>query len=826
MKRNKILGIVGTVVFLCMATFFFGWLYLQRLQPNYSTTVSFPNINDSVLILRNDYAIPTIKAENEYDLFFALGYIHAQDRLWQMDLFRRLGKGQLSEIFGERLLTVDKVMRSLQIEKIAQQILPHIDSSAYQALVAYSDGVNAYMRSESTSPEFHILGYSPTPWKPVDCVVLTKLIAWELNLSYWADFAYSILADSIGVFRTTQLFPPPFSPPYPSVKKTEIPPLQAYLSLSSHPAVKMAHILDSLLQEIRIFPEEWYRYTPLSFSFQNSGSNSWAVKTQNHIFLASDPHLTYFLPPRWYAVQLFSPSIHVAGMSIPGLPFVIIGRNRAIAWGITNMMADDSDFFIEKISRDGKFSLISNSTKQALQIDYDTIFVKDADPVVLPIKKTKNGVLIDEHLFNILHTFPLYRQSRSEDTSEYAIRLALQWSGFHPSDEISTLYRIQKAQNYREFIKALKTYGAPCIYITFADTSGYCSIIPAGIYPLRYGHTYLPRIGWDSTFAWKQFINLSSFSEDVPAQNYAFSANNPLTPNLNNGFYWEPISRAVRIQDILKKGQLDFEDINLMFTDFSSVYARQFIDRLKKKIDSTKLHSLQQKMLLRKLFSWDYLLNPNSETAAIYTIFRYYLTRLIFEDELGGSFALYSFVASIPTRLLPAIFANDSLYQWWIDNKKTLRTETLQEIIRSSLDSTWHYLNTLKHNSTDSVFYGEFHKLRIYHPFGIVPFLSSLVNLGPYSVGGDNTTINHQQWSFLKPFSVIIGPSMRFLTDMKQNKWWCVLPGGQSGFPFSWHYQDQIHLWLFGELIELPFTDNLDSIPHRYFSVLQPRKAE
>ena len=797
MRRFSLTGCLLVLLVLLAGFATLGYFLLRQTLPRYTTTLSFPNLSDTVLVVRDQYGIPAVFGNSEPDVFFALGYLHAQDRLWQMDLFRRFGKGALAEILGKDFVPVDYTMRLLQLPALASKLAQQLPPTTRQALEAYASGVNAFIRTATLPLEFSLLRYSPEPWSVLDCLVLARLMAWELNLSYWTDLAFGAIADTLGVDRAMQLFPPLPSDTLPTIVDR---PLNWYSndSLQSTPFRSLFTPLSRLLNP--------HRSSTALFFQTAAGSNSWAIKSKDRVFLSSDPHLTYFLPPRWYAVQLIAPSLHVAGLTIPGLPFVIVGRNEAIAWGMTNMMADDCDFFVERLDSTGKFYFATLSHKRPLNVRYDTIRVRNADPLVVRIASTRHGPIITpHHLITLLAILGDTLRSAERFLHQYA--LAIQWTGFELTDEATAFYKLQKAQNWEEFLRALETYGSPALYLTYADTSGNLGIVPAGWLPQRNGLTVLPRPGWDTTADWKGYWTTPQLPRQKnPSAGFVFSANNPLAPRLNNGFLWEPLSRARRIQQWLSRiDHPTLADMELMQNDVQSPYAARLIRLIAAAADTTSW-SAPMRQWLHRLQQWNGILDPQSPEAAFYSILRVELTRQLLQDELGNTYDLYCFTASLPTRLLPFLLT-DTTYQWWVDRKETPQPETVADILtlafRKAVDQ---YRQQAVQYQTDSLRYGMLHQLELYHPLGIVKFFRSLVNLGPYPIGGDNTTINHQQWSYLAPFHPVIGPSMRFLTDLRQSRWWCILPGGQSGHPLHRFYSDQLPFWLFGQLIEIPFS--------------------
>jgi penicillin amidase len=891
---------VSVIASVAFAVFAFG--VATRSASQTEGTVEVLGLQAETSIYRNEYGIPHIVAQSDMDAFFGIGYAHAQDRLWQMDLARRVGRGRLSELFGRRTLEYDIFLRHIGLEPIARRLLTTINPDARAALEAYSNGVNAFLKDHPNDLpfEFDALGFRPDEWSPVDCLLIGRLMAWELNLSFWTDAAMGAIADTLGTERAVQLVPDYFREHFPSApcvtdslapkRNTtlkSIPTPQAPLQLLSTTATSETSATASNFRRTQKFQP--MKFQPMAtrqmlwgvlevgirlrhFLGQTGtalGSNSWAVRatildsaarpqlaSTKGAVLANDTHLTLLMPPRWYEAHLSSPTMNVVGFTIPGLPFVVAGRNDDIAWGITNLMLDDCDLFIEKIdSTDTKryipsSTLVADGSKPFFVLT-DTLRLRDTSVLggikdtLIEIRHTeRSAVLSDVHPFRRPRTW-LNDSSAGAQTASSAFFnnycLTFAWTGQRMSDEILALYRLQKANSWERFLRAVEGFTVPALNFTYADRFNNVGIAPVGRVPMRLPvgiaaerAANFPRQGWQRGHEWQGFHEPDVLPRLVnPPRGYVVSANNQTARNalFFLSSLWESPSRAARIEDGIDERLLyAASDAQMMQADVRSPYALVMIPFLRHALSEQASNlNTTERAAATMLEGWNGSMERTSAAAAIFNVFLECYARNTLQDELGETlYREYCFVTSFPTRKMLELTRADSTQPdaaYWFDDKHTNGIETREDMLRRSFSEAIKLLQT--HFNTDDISkweYGAMHQLTLPHVLGEQPTLQKTVNLGPYPVGGASTTINAAEWKFTEPFKPVIGASMRLVCDMSEPVVRMILPGGQSGQALTRGYSDQMQLWLLGGLLAVPMARE----PSAVFSqqlVLKPRRA-
>jgi penicillin amidase len=895
--------LVGVV---CAAAFgIFSFRLATRSAPDEEGSVSVDFLQHDLTIYRNEYGIPHIVAASDAEAFFGLGYAHAQDRLWQMELARRVGRGRLSELFGRRTLEYDIFLRHLGIERIAKALYKSINPDARMALDAYTRGVNAYLERHRTQLpfEFDALEMKPEPWQATDCLIIARLMAWELSLSFWTDAAFASIADTLGTERALQLLPrtpvtaPCVTDSLPPNRKAQMFTFDEFVSTAAtSPATNATttastnalslsrrlsdeqqntvarstlardDITRSTLARSDIARVAAVARSLRAFLKQEGsavGSNSWAVR-QNSLdsagrpyldptkgaVLANDTHLTLLMPPRWYEAHLTAPLLNVVGFTVPGLPFVVVGRNDEIAWGVTNMMVDDCDFFLEQYDpQDFKRFLLPDGTSKTFRFLSDTLKIRDKkvlggmkDTVIDIRFAERSAVLSDVHPFRS----PKQWLGDSSVSSVQAARaffdkhspaalaqgaktpyfLTFQWTGQQMSDETLAMYRLNKAKNWERFVRAVDGFAVPGLNFTYADKYNNIGIAPAGAVPDRINTDSLgefganfPRAGWRKEAQWQGVYEPSALPRLFnPERGYVVSANNQTARKLPFvvSHIWEHHARAERIEDVLSSmATYSAFEAQLMQTDLTSPYAQALKPTIINAVQATFASlGYTERQALKTLAAWSGSMDKSSPAAAVFAVFLSRYARNIFSDELGETlFREYCFVTNLPTRTIAELTQMDTTQlaqygAWWFDNKATpLVVERREHIILQSFREAVRWLHDrFGSQEPKDWFYGELHQLTIPHVFGEQEAMQHTVNLGPYPVGGDPTTINAAEWKYADPFKPVIGASMRFVCDMRDTVVYVVLPGGNGGQALTRNYSDQMLLWLGGGLIALPVS--------------------
>jgi penicillin amidase len=785
-KKVKIaIGIFGSLIIIAVAAFFILQHLVTKSFPVVDGELRVDGLEQPVTIYRDEYGVPHIIAQNEHDLFFAQGYVHAQDRLWQMDITRRAGEGRLSEILGSATLEYDKLFKTVGIQRIAEKLEAQLHPESRLILHAYSDGINAFIHSHRGNypVEFDMLNYVPEDWEPVHTLIVSRMMAWELNLSWYVDLTLGELVQKFGEERAKEIFPT-----YPE----------------NAPVIVPKDLLD---RKIAFNGSDFLRADKSFRKFfgmlgMHIGSNAWAVsgkKSANGFaMLANDPHLGLSEPSKWYEMHLQGGALDVAGVSLPGAPGIIIGHNHSIAWGMTNVMADDADFFIEQEDSLDHNRYQHKGKLKNFEIYSDTIFVKDSAFVPITIRESVHGPIIND-------VNPTATASQNP--------VALRWTGEDMSDELFSIYCIDKAHSWNEFKEGAKEFTVPGQNFVYADDKGNIGYCMGVRLPIRASQNpTLPMPGWTGYYDWTGFVPFEKLPEVYnPPEEFIATANNKTTDasfpyHISN--LWEPPSRIERIREFLStRNKLTVNDFKQMQLDYYSHFAKQMIPFIIHAFDSVRVTDTDLQMALKYFRNWNFQETKSDVTTTLFNVFFTHVMENIFENKMGGElYRSYIFLANIPLRVVPALFETPS--SLWFDDPSTPNIETRDDVIRKSLADAMNDLQPKLGDEMKTWQWGRLHTLTFEHPFGSRPPLGTIFNIGPFEVGGSGTTLNNGEYHLADPYRMHLGPSMRQITDFSDiNGALSVIPTGQSGQPLSAHYSDQTPLWLNGEYHTMPLDD-------------------
>ncbi|HMN18237.1 MAG TPA: penicillin acylase family protein [Ignavibacteriaceae bacterium] len=784
------LSISFIIIFIVAGAIFYNML--SSSLPAYQGIITSSKIISDIEIYRDSFAVPYIFAENDNDAAFALGYVHAQERLFTMDFIRRAGEGRLSEILGDEAVPFDNMFRTVGIKRSILRNYSRIDPSVISLLQSYSDGVNAYIeeRKGNYSIEFDVLGYQPEKWKPLHSLIIIKMMAWELNMSWWTDLTFSELIQKLGEKKALEILPD-----YPENAPTIIADNFKYLSA----------INSSLVETDKAFRNF------IGWTGTHIGSNNWVVNanksTSGKPIIANDPHLAFSAPGKWFAATVNSKEgWKTSGVTLPGVPGIVIGKGENISWVLTNVMNDDADFYIEKLdSSDSKYFV--DGQWRDLRIIKDTIKVKNGKDRVIEIKETHRGPIIsDIHTFNFI-----YNTAESEFPP-----ISMKWLGNEFSDEMLGFYKINKAKNWNQFREGVKYFGIPGQNFVYADTTGNIGYIMGARIPLRKKNN--PTLVFDGTNTendWQGYVPVEEIPVVLnPKENFIASANNKILKDFKYHIsnLWEPSSRIDRIYELLNsKEKHSAEDFKKYQMDITSPYAKLITSHIVKAFEGIKINDNNLKTAIELLSEWDFNLNKQSQTPSIYVVTLKYLLHNIYYDELGDDlFNRFVFLANVPFRsLLQVLDKPESLI---FDDISTAKTESKNEIIRKSLADALTFLEENLGKDLTNWQWGRLHTVTFKHAFsGNFSLLDKYINIGPYEIGGDGTTINNTEYPFSESidkypmfshseFENILGPSMRYIYDFaKPDQYYLILTTGQSGNVMSDNYRDQTPYWLQGK---------------------------
>lgn len=775
---SKIL--LGSGLFLvCVAiiAFFILRYLMTKSFPVVSGNVEGAGVQRPVDIARDSYGVPHIVAQNEADLMFAAGYAHAQDRLWQMELTRRAGEGRLSEIFDTTTLRFDRLFRTLGFSRLADSLEEQLHPTSLRILEDYAKGVNFFIQNHRGKypVEFDMLDFEPEPWNVRHSLLAGRMMAWELSFSWWADLTFAEISALVSVAK------------FDEITLSSEPISSGGTKMKAETFHELRHIL-SLARGYR----DHFGIGPFS-----AGSNAWVVSGSRSMsgkpILANDPHLRISVPSKWYEMHLSAPGWNVTGMSIPGTPVIVIGHNDSIAWGLTNAMADDADFYIERAGT-AHGSYVYGDTALPFRQREEMIYIGNRDSVEIHIRATHHGPVIND-------THPM-NEHRHQDVEAHSIPVSMRWTGYEMSDEIHALYLMNRATSAVEFEEGLKKFAVPAQSVMYADVAGNIGVWIAGRLPVREGNDpTLPMPGWTRESEWKGTIPF----EDLPRQwnppsGFIAAANQNVEAG---GRYlstlWEPGSRHERIVELLsQEGRFTREDFKRFQQDVFWPYARSLTPHLLHPFDHPSDESPEVLAATEYLRNWDYRCTATDVATTIFNVIFVNLLRNTLEDEMGPDvFKDFVYFSALPYRAMEKLLSRDS--SAWFDDVTTPEIESKDETIRRSFRDAIAELKGRIGGEMKTWQWGTIHRAYFTHPFGGRKPLDRVFNVGPFPLGGSAGTVNKADYQLQSPYDLFSGPSMRQIVDLAYpDQALMVNTLGQSGQAMHPHYADQTALWLNG----------------------------
>jgi len=737
---------------------------VRRAFPQTSGRAVLPGLHGTVEVMRDRWGIPHVFAQDDRDLFFAQGYVHAQDRLWQMEFHRRVSAGRLSEIFGSATLETDRFLRTVGLRRAAEAEAAQLDAETKAVLDAYAAGVNAYIdaRRSRLPLEFTLLRFAPEPWSPVDTLAFAKLMAWNLSGNWESEILRAHLVSRFGEAGMARLLPP-----YPTEMPVIVPEGADYRPFRAAAALRLAG-----LAPVR----------------PGIGSNNWVVAgsrtTTGRPLLANDPHLEAAMPSIWYEMHLSSEGFNVAGATFAGTPGVVIGHNDRIAWGVTNAGPDVQDLYLERVHPDDPTLYEYQGGWERATVVEEVIHVKGRpEPVALPVRITRHGPLLNG-VVDGLDAF-----------------VALRWTALEPGSITTALLRLNRAGNWDEFRDALRRWTVPAQNFVYADRDGNIGYQLPGRIPVRAkGTGLLPVPGWTGEYEWTGEIPFDELPSSFnPERGYIITANNRIIPEGYPRFIaaeWDPGFRARRIETMLTAAaQVSPElaaDIQL---DRTSLPAQAMLEGL----ETVRVTDEPAASLLAELRAWDGVLAPESRAAAIYEAFRVALPALLFERWLGPDMFKRYLERSDAWTLTTLRLLTEPSSPWWgpagrdavVAQALAKAEETLRERLGPNR-SRWTW--------------GRLHVMEFEHPLGRVRALRGIFNAPAPPTGGDAFTVNNGGFS-VKTFRQVVVASYRQILDVGEwDRSMAIHTTGQSGLPFHHHYRDFVTPWAAGQYHTLPFA--------------------
>lgn len=812
MRRTLILlrNLLALLVILSLVTGAGAFLFVQRTLPQTSGRLEAGGLNAPVEVIRDRWGVPHIYAQNQDDLFFAQGYVMAQDRLWQMEFNRRVAAGRLSEFGGRSTLKDDILLRTLGLYRSAQADAARFPPEHRRVLDAFARGVNTFVEThrDRLPLEFTLINMfgganlAWEPWTATDTVAIGKVMAMGLSMNMRFELFRAQLRALLGAPRAADLEPSyPQSGPF-IVKDAPQAGLdettgQAALPLAQ--AVGDAQGFDDLAAAYdRLLTIALSGSLPDagdSLPLVALGSNNWVVHGNRTVtgkpFLANDPHMGIQNPSIWYEAHLEAPDLRIAGVTFVGVPGVVLGHNARIAWGATNAEVDVQDLYIEKFNPNNARQYEYLGTWEDAQIVREEFRVKgEAEPIVREIMITRHG--------------PIISDSFKERTGD---QLALRWTAHEPGTLFQAVFKLWTARNWQEFRDAVRDWDVPAQNLVYADVDGNIGYQMPGRLPIRAnGDGAVPVPGWSGAYEWTGWIPFDDLPRAYnPGHNFVASANNRIVDYSYKHFLsneWAPPYRAQRIEDLItRRPALSIQDMRDIQADVLSIPDRELASFLLA-LDPANETERRALDLIRR---WDFRTTTDSVATSIVETTMSYALHYTFGDELGKLAIDYLDAGVLVLlRLLPAA---DSI---WFDDVTTPGRETRDDVLRRALAAALTDLAQRLGDDMGKWQWGKLHTATFKHQaLGSINYADRIFNLGPVGVagGGGGVTVYAANHNLGKPYAVGNISSLRVIYDLGDfDRSLMVNAVGQSGQPGSKHYGDMIKDWRDVKHHAMPFS--------------------
>ncbi len=758
---------------------FAGYLFLRQSLPQTEGTLTGSKISQNATITRDADGVPHIEAKTLNDAWFAVGVAHAQDRLWQLEMNRRIVRGEMSEILGVATLDNDKFLRALGVHRAGQAQLASLDATTRAALEQYAAGVNFGIAQVKVLPaEFLILGIKPQPWTPADSMGWAIMMAWDLGGNWASELMRAHFSARLSNEQINVLLPTAQNVTYPNAI--------GYGSAfgASPEKTKFASLIEAA-------PES---------AVEGKGSNNWVIGGSRTVtgkpIVANDPHLGLSAPALWYFASVKAEGYHLTGATLPGMPTIVLGRNQHVAWGFTNVGADVQDVYVERIHGD---SYQSPTGMEKLITRSETIKVKGQADVNFIARATKNGPIISDAT-----------PGAAALVKDKPLALSLRWTALDAdSVPIQAAISMNRAKNAEEFRLATRAYAAPAQNIVYADTAGNIGWIAAGRYPIRHKdndlHGLAPAPGWEAKYQWQGYVPFEQIPQEAnPARGYIATANEDIRPKNDLqglGYEWALPYRKLRIDELIaatpKHGA---ESISAMHADVTSLAYPHWLAALKAHTIAPK--TAAGRAAWEKLRKFDGVMKADRLEPLLHHAWVAKAFRKVFADEVGEGSATQYFTER-RDGFRPLLLALTQAPQWCNDVVAGTKN-ACGEMLSDALDEAVAELEK-RHGDVDKLRWGDLHQARSEHrPFGKHPQLSKLFDVR-VPTGGDTYTVNVGRLALKPdaPFTNVHAASLRGIYDMANGDARLMHSTGQSGNRVSAHYSDLAARWAGGHYLSV-----------------------
>ncbi|MDA5094799.1 penicillin acylase family protein [Aliiroseovarius sp. KMU-50] len=791
-----VLGVIGVAMVYYLAS--------QSL-PDYDATHETRGITEPVEIVRNNANIPHIFGRNDSDVFFGLGYAHAQDRLWQMIMMRRTVQGRLSEVFGSRTLKVDELMRRLDLYRLAQKAVPEQDKDTLAALEAYASGVNAYLSRINAdalgrgAPEFFVFSNEISPWRPADSIAVLKLMGVQLSGQIEDEVLRARVSLSLPEGRVEDLLP--------NMPGSGVAALPDYAALMQNTPSRFAS-----LRNRSIRPDFW----PSPRRGLSGASNAWAAAPDRSAagasLLANDPHLGLTAPTLWYLARLELSTGGVIGGTIPGMPIMMVGRSDEFAWGVTSSYLDDQDLFIEELNPDAPGEVRTADGFAPLKSRSTIINVKDQAPVTIGLQWSENGPILPGDMYDLATVTPPGHVA------------ALSWTLLTDRDRsMSAGIRIMRATAITEGLAAGVDFTAPSLNLIMVDRNQIAMKV-VGAMPKRHRLNQtkgrMPSLGWVAENRWDGLVPYSTNPEFLqPKGGIVGNTNNKVIERAfprHMSYDWGDSQRVQRWTRLMQARAVHTRDSFIEAQlDTVSVTARTLLPLVgadlwftgEAAMEGTQERARQRALTL--LANWNGEMNEHMPEPLIYSAWMRALQNRLIRDELGPLAQEFPHVEPL---FIERVFRDIKGAGIWCDVIQSAPKETCTDVARAALDDALLWLNENARGEQESLRWGDYHIATQDHPvLGKIPFLKYFVNIRQSTSGGDNTLLRGRtSGTGQNPFLNVHGAGYRGVYDLSDpDSSLFVISTGQSGHPLSRHYDDLGELWRRGEYTPMSLDPEL-----------------
>jgi penicillin amidase len=790
-----LLSLVLIVTLAAGGAFFY---FTRQSFPQTSGTIKVAGLKGIVEIIRDNFGVPHIYADSPDDLFFAQGFVHAQERFFQMEFWRRIGQGRLSELFGKGALNQDKFIRTLGWHHTAEEEVKNLSPEIKAILESYAAGVNAYILNNAStlSFEFNLLNlqgrnWKPEPWTPANTLTWGKAMSWNLGDNFDSEIIRAAVIEKGGSELAEAVIPP-----YPKDMPVIVP---SKSDVNHQPSIAIRQSSNA--------NSDWVSLVKINRSFSERlgiprggdiGSNNWVIAgsktTTGKPILADDPHLGIQMPSIWFQNGLHCRAVSsacpfdVVGVIFPSVPGVVIGHNSHIAWGVTNGTVDTQDLFIEKQNPNNPDEFEFKGTYEKATIREERINVAGNEAVNLRVRVTRHGPIMND----------------VEPSLKSKPPMALSWAALQPGTLIQSVIEIDKAQNWEQFREALKKWSAPSQNFVYADVDGNIGYQFNGDIPIRAkGDGSVPVEGWTGENEWTGFIPFDQLPSKLnPPEGFIVTANNAIVddkyPFVLSKRDWDFGFRAKRITHMISQlDKIGVEDVHKMQFDSRAIFADELLPMVFDAVQPSKSNP-QTQTALDALRKWDKYYSRNSIGATIFETFKLKLAHAVFDDDLGDD--LKEEALSVGTVTWTALRNLKPDSRWW-DDARTSEKETREQIVSRTFDEALTDLSKRLGNDVGKWQWGALHQATFKNQTlgqSGISLVENIFNRGPFPADGGTGLVNAV--GHRPDFSVRSVPSLRMVVDFNNfDNSTLIHTTGQSGHAYHPHYDDMIDKWLNGQ---------------------------